>query len=178
MNQNLKVTHYSNGDAIPNVTDNTAWSNLTTGAYCNYNNDPNYATTYGRLYNWYTVVDSRNLCPIGWHIPTDTEWTTLTTYLGGDSIAGGKLKEVGTTHWQSPNTAATNETGFTALPGGYHDSGGAFGGIEIDGYWWSTSENSPIIHWAWARYMYYELSFAYRDYDYEPDGISVRCLKD
>jgi uncharacterized protein (TIGR02145 family) len=118
MVENLKTTKYRNGDPIPNVTGN-AWAALTTGAYCWYNNDAaTYKATYGALYNWYAVADSRNIAPTGWHVPTDAEWTTLTTFLGGESVAGGKLKETGTNHWTSPNTGATNETGFTALPGG------------------------------------------------------------
>jgi len=176
MKQNLNVTHYRNGDAIPNVTDNNTWANLATGAYCNYNNDSSYTATYGRYYNWYTVVDSRNLCPTGWHVPGDAEWTTLTDYLGGVSIAGGKLKEAGLTHWISPNTAATNETGFTALPGGYRDNNGTYVNIGYFGYWWSYTESNTSN--AWSRNMGYVHSYAYRDYDNETYGFSVRCLKD
>ena len=97
--ENLKVTRYRNGDQIPNVSDNKQWCNLTTGAYCNYNNDANNVTTYGRLYNWYAVHDIRNIAPKGWHVATDVEWKILTDYLGGETIAGGKLKETGTTLW-------------------------------------------------------------------------------
>ena len=140
MAENLKTTKYRNGDAIPNVTDNTTWSALITGALCNYNNDANNMTTYGRLYNWYAVSDSRNIAPVGWHVPTDVELTTLTDYLGGLSIAGNKLKEPGTTHWASPNTGAVNETGFTALPGGYRVSSGSFSNLGNNGYWWSSTE--------------------------------------
>lgn len=118
MMENLKVTHYRNGDPIPHVTDGVTWGNLTSGAYCNYNNDEGNVATYGRLYNWYAVDDSRNIAPAGWHVPSDAEWQTLVDYLGGDAVAGGKMKEAGTTHWASPNTGATNESGFTALPGG------------------------------------------------------------
>ena len=115
MVENLKTTKYRNGDGIQNVTDSIAWWNLTSGAYCIYRNDVNNLATYGRLYNWYAVIDSRKLTPAGWHIPTDAEWTTLTDYLG--STCGDKLKEKGPNHWGGDNTA-TNETGFTALPGG------------------------------------------------------------
>jgi len=178
MKQNLNVTHYRNGDAIPNVIDNTAWSNITTGAYCNYENDANVAIYYGRLYNWYSVVDSRNLCPTGWHVPSDAEWTILTDYLGGANIAGSKLKETGTLHWNSPNTGATNQSGFTALPGGYRENEGTFYDVKIVGSWWSSTESS--VSNAWFRNMY--------SFDYFPDidrhdyfkqrGFSVRCLKD
>jgi uncharacterized protein (TIGR02145 family) len=119
MADNLRTTKYRNGDAIPEVTDSSAWINLITGAYCNYNNTRNNDTivSYGRFYNLYAVTDNRNICPTGWHVSTDAEWTTLTDYLGGASVAGDKLKEKGTTHWESPNAGATNEIGFTALPG-------------------------------------------------------------
>jgi len=175
MAENLATTKYSNGDSIPNVTDNTQWSNLTTGAYCDYNNTPSNSTIYGKLYNWY-AVNTGNLCPAGWHVPTDAEWTTLTTYLGGESVAGGKLKEAGYTHWQSPNTGATNETGFTALPGGNRDLNGTFYFIGGYGYWWSSTENGTYN--AWYRNMDYISSNVNRAVDYKPNGFSVRCLRD
>ena len=118
MAENLKVTHYRNGEEIPNITDNTEWANLTSGAYCDYDNNPNNVATYGRLYNWYSIEDSRDLAPDGWHVPSRDEWQTMIEYLGGDGIAGGKLKESGTEHWLSPNEGATNESGFSALPSG------------------------------------------------------------
>ncbi|MBI5010148.1 MAG: fibrobacter succinogenes major paralogous domain-containing protein, partial [Bacteroidia bacterium] len=118
MKENLKTTKLNDGIALPNVIDNAAWAALTTTGYCWYNNDATtYKSTYGALYNWY-AVNTGKLCPIGWHVPSDDEWTLLTTFRGGYSVAGGKLKETGTLHWTSPNTGATNETGFTALPGG------------------------------------------------------------
>jgi uncharacterized protein (TIGR02145 family) len=121
MAENLETTKYNDGNNIPNISDNVAWSNLTTPGYCWYNNDDStYKNLYGALYNWYTVNRGK-LCPIGWHVPTDAEWTTLTTYLGGESVAGGRLKETGTMHWVSPNVGAINETGFTALPGSCRD---------------------------------------------------------
>ena len=174
MKKNLNVTHYRNGDIIPNVTDNT-WGTLTTGAYCDYNNTPSNSTTYGRLYNWYTVVDTRNLCPTGWHIPSDSEWTILTTYLGGDSIARGKLKEAGLSHWHRPNTGATNVTDFTALPAGYRDTKGAFSSIDYYGSWWSSTE-CDNAH-AWSRSMFYDYSYTFNISD-KQGGISVRCIKD
>ena len=117
MAKNLDVTTYRNGDVISQVTDPTAWNALTTGAWCYYNNDPANGTIYGKLYNWYAVNDPRGLAPTGWHIPTEGELIALSDCLGGQEVAGGKLKETGTAHWLSPNIA-TNETGFTALPGG------------------------------------------------------------
>ena len=175
MKQNLKAIHYSNGVPIPNFTDNTTWSGLTYGAYCNYNNDTNNANIYGRLYNWYAVTDSRNVCPTGWHVPSDAEWTTLTNNYGGDGIAGGKLKETGTIHWWSPNSFATNESGFSALPGGYRYSIGIYYYINSNGAWWTTTPNSTTA--AWYRYMYYNYSSVDRTFNSKVNGYAVRCLK-
>jgi len=175
MAENLKVTKYNDGIAIPNVTDNTAWSELTTGALCDYDNTPSNSETYGKLYNWH-AVNTGKLCPTGWHVPSDAEWTELTDYLGGTSDAGGKLKETGTTHWNSPNTSTTNETGFTALPGGYRHYGGAFNGIGGYGTWWSATEDDTND--AWTRLMYYTNSNVLRFSDNKELGLSVRCLRD
>lgn len=177
MKENLNTTKYRNGVDIPNVTDNSAWTTLTTGAYCNYNNDENYAIIYGRLYNWNAVADSRNLCPAGWHVPTDVEWTTLTTYLGGQSVAGGKLKEIGTTHWQNPNAGATNETGFTALPGGSRNGlDGSFNNVGYYCWFWSSSIYDT--HNEWIRFLTNEVSMVYREFYGYTNGFSVRCAKD
>ena len=176
LKQNLKVTHYRNGDPIPNITDDIQWQNLTTGAYCDYNNDANNSTTYGRLYNWHAVGESRNIAPTGWHVATDAEWTTLTDYLGGADVAGGKLKEAGFTHWQSPNTGATNETGFTALPCGYRNLDGAFLDIGNYGYWWDATEYDS--NYAWYRSMIYSLNYVYGYYVNKEFGFSVRCVRD
>jgi uncharacterized protein (TIGR02145 family) len=177
MAKNLDVDHYRNGDEIPQVTDSTEWLNLTTGAWCYYNNDSNNRTTYGKLYNWYAVNDPRGLAPKGWHIPSDVEWTTLSDYLGGESVAGSKLKEVETTHWQSPNTGATNETNFSALPGGRRYWGGTFFSIGDKGEWWSSSTVYDKT-WAWGRNLDYDNSYLYRDYCNKVGGFSVRCVKD
>lgn len=170
--ENLKVTHYRNGDPIPNITDATQWGQLTNGAYCWYNNDIANKAIYGALYNQYTISDVRGIAPTGCHIPTDVEWTTLITYSGGYSVAGGKLKETGTTHWQSPNTGATNEYGFTALPGGtrYND-GTLFLLIGQAGYWWSSTDMIDFD-------MYYQTTVAGPQPTSENFGYSVRCLKD
>ena len=155
MAENLKTTKYNDGTAIPNVTDNTTWSTTTSGAYCDYSNSSAYSNTYGRLYNWYAVASTnpKNVCPTGWHVPTDAQWTTLSTFLGGEGVAGGKLKETSTTHWLTPNTSATNETGFTALPGGYRNHSGTFGLIGNTGFWWSSTVGGTTF--AWYRYIYY-----------------------
>ena len=179
MIENLKVTRYNDGTAIPLVLDNTAWdfTNLTTDGYCWYNNDaPTYKNTYGALYNWYTV-NTGKLCPTGWHVPTDAEWTTLTTYLGGESVAGGKLKEAGTTHWFAPNSGTNNESGFTGLPGGTR-GGAGFPSFGYEGYWWSSSEGDAGPGGAWNRHLVYSGNHVYRENFYNRAGFSVRCLKD
>ena len=177
MKQNLKVTHYRNGDAIPNIKDSSIFVYLTTEAYCDYNNDPSNSTTYGRLYNFFAVADARNLCPTGWHVPSIAEWKTLITYLGGDSIAGGKLKEAGLTHWNSPNTGATNETGFTALPAGARDAYyGSYGGIGSSSTWWSSTKFTTTCGYYMS--VYYYCSNANTNGDVKQFGFSVRCIKD
>ena len=144
-------------------------------------------TTYGVLYNWPAAMAGsassaanpsgvQGVCPTGWHLPSDAEWTELTDYLGGVSVTGGKLKETGTTHWNSPNTDATNETGFTALPGGYRLYSGYFDNVGFNGYWWSATESDASS--AWYRSMDYSNSSVYRDYNYKELGFSVRCLRD
>jgi uncharacterized protein (TIGR02145 family) len=128
MSENLKTTRYRNGGQIPNVTDNTAWGNLSTGAWSYYNNDVSNDPIYGKLYNWYTTLGD-TLCPTGWGVPTDAEWTTLTTYLGGSDVAGSKMKTIGNGYWNDPNTGAINSSGFSVLPGGYRSNVGSFNGI-------------------------------------------------
>jgi uncharacterized protein (TIGR02145 family) len=176
MAENLKTTTYANGDPIPNVTDNTQWQNLTTGAWSHYNNDSQYENPYGKLYNWYTVADPRNVCPFGWHVPTDAEYTLLTDYLGGEPVAGGKMKSTGTQYWSSPNTDATNESGFSGLPGGYRNFYGPFAFIGDFGTWWSSSELDA--YYAWVRFFYHDNCCPYRDGSGKEVGSSVRCLKD
>jgi len=176
MVENLKTIKYNDGTPIPLVTDSTAWSNLTTPGYCWYNNDTANKNAYGALYNWFTV-NTGILAPTGWHVPTDAEWTTLTTYLGGESIAGGKLKETGLTHWRSPNAGATNESGFTALPGSHRDINGAFSAIGDDGYWWSVTEYGSTGK-VWYRNMNYNYAGVVRVSNNKINGHSVRCVKD
>jgi uncharacterized protein (TIGR02145 family) len=177
MAENLKTTKYNDGTAIPLVTDDKAWAALNTSAYCWYKNDATAnKNRYGALYNFFTVNENK-LCPRSWHVSYDADWITLTAYLKGDSVAGGKLKEMGVTHWQSPNTGATNESGFTALPGGYRLSyGGSFGYIGSNGYWWSPVKDSSSV----ASYRYigngstnvFSTSYSKRS------GYAVRCVKD
>jgi uncharacterized protein (TIGR02145 family) len=138
---NLDVVNYRNGDPIPQVTDQTTWNNLTTGAWCYYDNDPANGAIYGKLYNWYAVNDPRGLAPVGWHVPIGTEWTTLINFVGGTPVAGGALKETGTTHWNAPNTGATNSSGFTALGGGSRLS--SFSGLKTNGSFWTATSSGP-----------------------------------
>ncbi|MCX6830177.1 MAG: fibrobacter succinogenes major paralogous domain-containing protein [candidate division Zixibacteria bacterium] len=173
--ENLKVTHYRNGEAIPNVTYDATWSGLTTGAYCEYNNDINNVATYGRLYNWYAVSDSRNIAPAGCHVPSDAEWQTLVDYLGGGAVAGGKMKETGTTHWSSPNIGATNESGFSGLPGGYRYNYGYYDAVGNVALYCSSTENNSS---AWNRILSYSLAGVGRGSDNKRYGWSVRCVKD
>jgi uncharacterized protein (TIGR02145 family) len=177
MTKNLDVATYRNGDPIPKVTDATAWGALTTGAYCYYNNDSaTYAAIYGKLYNWYAVNDPRGLAPEGWHIPTDFDWTTLENCLGGASVAGGKMKTTGTTRWTTPNTGATNESGFAGLPGGYRNLIGSFSNVGNLGYWWSATES--LTTYAWARNLFYNDGTLNRSAIIKTSGSSVRCLRD
>jgi uncharacterized protein (TIGR02145 family) len=177
MAENLRTTKYNNGTAIPLVTDNKEWEDLTTGGYSNSQNTSNIENiaTYGRLYNWY-AINTGKLAPKGWHVPTDIELKTLTTFLGGGSYAGGKLKETGTLHWWSPNTGATNETGFTALPGGSRMINGIFTNIRTTCYLWSATECDTSN--AWVSEMTFHDSDVGRDIMSKKGGFSVRCVKD
>ena len=175
MAENLKTTKYNDGTSIPIVTDGTAWAALSTPGYCWYNNDEaTYKAIYGALYNWYTVGTGK-LCPTGWHVPSDAEWTTLTTYLGGEYVAGGKLKETGTTHWTNTNEWVTNEMGFTALPGGNRINGGAFSSVGLIGDWWSDTETGAYV---WYRLMFYSGINVGRSSSGKQIGSSVRCVRD
>ena len=190
MAENMEVTHYRNGDAVAFVSDNTAWSNLATGAYCNYGNNSGNVDTYGRLYNWYVINDSRNIAPAGWHVPTDEDWKILEIYLGmsrseADGTGnlgyrgtdeGAKLKESGYVHWNSPNTGATNESEFTALPAGYRYSTGGFNHLGYFAFFWSST--SYNLERAWDRSVAYDHSEVYRNKDTKRSGYSIRLIKD
>ncbi len=177
MLKNLEVSTYRNGDPIQYVTDPAAWSTLNTGAWCWYNNDSaTYAATYGKLYNWYAVNDARGLAPAGWHVPIEAEWATLSTGFGGDVVAGGAMKETGSTHWTSPNTGATNSSGFTGLPGGIRSDVGQFGGVGNEGFWWNfhtSGEARP-----WNRGLLYDNAVSTNALVTNGWGFSVRCLRD
>jgi len=175
--ENLKVTHYRNGDTIPDGTGTGDISGETDPEYWfAYNDDLNNVSTYGRLYTWHTITDSRNVCPAGWHVPSDAECTTLETYLGDSSVTGGKMKETGTSHWNSPNTGATNESGFSGLPGGYRHNNGGFSNTGSHGLWWSSTEDDAA--YAWYRLLYHDGANLGRYFGFKKSGFSVRCLKD
>ena len=191
MAENLKVTHYPNGDLIPLVTDNTAWANLVDNnpddAMCYYNNNASgESSTYGALYTYAAAIGddwtrdntvNQGVCPDGWHLPTDAEWTTLTDYLGGESVAGGKMKEIGTTHWNSPNTGSDNSSGFSALPSGCrYSSDGSFNDLGRNGYWWSATEYNSVG--AYYRNLNYFSVPVYRGNYAKSNGFSVRCVRD
>jgi len=179
MKENLKVTHYNDGTQIPIITDNTEWSNLSTPAYCWYNNDE--ATNknlYGALYNWYTV-NTGNICPVGWHVPTNDDWTILTSYLGGENVAGGKIKSTRTVpelppSWNSPNNGATNESSFSALPAGKRYENGVYNYIGDNTYWWSSTSGSDLN--AGYRNLYYNEVYVFSGFNNKKSGYSIRCV--
>ena len=185
---NLDVDTYSDGTIIPQVTSYATWISLTTGAWCWFNNDPANGTKYGKLYNWYAVAGiydyasrmnpalRKQLAPTGYHIPTDAEWTTLTNSLGGASVANPKLREVGTCHWFTPNTGATDEVGFTALPGGIRLYDYQFINITGNAMFWTATEYDNVN--AWFRSLYVTNSFVQSSRDYKLNGRSVRVIKD
>jgi uncharacterized protein (TIGR02145 family) len=176
MQENLKVTKLNDGTEIPNVTDEDTWGNTNEPGFGWYDNyEATYGDTYGAMYNWYTV-NTGKLCPDGWHVPTDAEWTILTDFLGGEEIAGGKLKEAGTEHWDAPNTDATNVSGFTALPGGYRSNGGEYYSIKWQGRWWTSSIVDNM--YVWTRHMQSNIANVNRYAMNRNYGFSVRCLKD
>jgi uncharacterized protein (TIGR02145 family) len=175
MVENLKTTHYRNGDAIANITDNTAWGALTSGAWCDYSNLAANGNIYGHLYNWYAVNDSRKIAPVGWHLPSEQELIALTDFLGGESEAGAKLKKTGTSNWLSPNTAATNESGFTALPGGYRAANGSFNDLGAMFSVWSTTQSS--ISNAWGRLLISAGGQVLHENWTKNLGFSIRCIR-
>ncbi|MEI7830048.1 MAG: fibrobacter succinogenes major paralogous domain-containing protein [Prolixibacteraceae bacterium] len=179
MAENLKVTKYRNGIAIPNVTVSTTWASLTSGAWCDFGNNTTVGATYGHLYNYFTVIDSRQLCPVGYHIPSSAEWTTITDYLGGGKIAGAALKETGTSHWSSPNTS-TNSSGFTALAGSWRGGDAIFYyAPTLCGYYWSSTSYDLI----YSNFFHFEVDnnsgvVLADPYFSKQAGCSIRCLKD
>lgn len=189
MTENLKTSQYRDGTIIPNVTSNTQWTNLSSGAWAYYYNDESNHNSYGKLYNWFAVINNNGLCPDGWKVPDDDDWKQLERFLGmreaevyaravnrGESQnIGGLVKSKGTEYWQSPNRGATNESGFSGIPGGNRISGGNFNNISIHGFWWSSSEFNSSN--AWYRLLNYNISGISRGSLDKRYGLSVRCLK-
>lgn len=178
MAENLRTTKYQNGEDIPEVSDDDIWINLSIGAYCNYQNTKSVDSiaTYGRLYNFSAVADNRQIAPAGWHVPTHEEWIILETYLG-DSVAGIKLKETGNTHWKTYYYEGTNETGFTALGGGYRWLSG-FYHKKIEGGWWTATESDTLSNAAFHITLGYNYEFFGGCDCPKRDGYSIRCVKD
>jgi len=177
MASNLKTTRLNDGEAIQNVTADSAWSRLSTPAYCWYNNDISNKDTHGALYNWY-VIETGKLCPKGWHIPSDEEWESLINYLGGAEVAGGKLKETGTGFWVNPNTGASNESGFSGLASGNRYGYKISPFLQIGYYsdWWSSTLFRART--AWSRRLHFNSTIVSRNTRELRDGCSVRCVKD
>jgi uncharacterized protein (TIGR02145 family) len=184
MAENLNTSIYRNGDAIPTGLSNAEWENTINtqqGAWAYYNNDASYACPYGKLYNWYACVDARQLCPVGWHVPSDDEWTVLIDFLGGEGVAGGKMKTTGTIDaatglWLYPNTGATNNSGFSGAPGGLRYGSGVYDSFGYNGYWWSSSLAGTF--YAWFRFLNYGSDDVVPGNFLEHYGFSVRCLRD
>lgn len=176
MAENLKVTHYNDGSLISNVKSSIEWGNLTTGAWCDFENDVLYGETYGHLYNGYTVTNSKGLAPKGWHVPTDEDWAKLVEYLGSGDIAGARLKEKGYLHWIYPNSNATNDTGFNGIAGGSRRYSGEYDDLgEYANFYSSTEENSSNLYY---RALYFNAPLVNRrGYD-KNYGFSIRCIKD
>jgi uncharacterized protein (TIGR02145 family) len=200
MVENLKVTHYRNGDPIPVMTNDSMWGELTNAAYCDYNNYPPNSKIYGKLYNFYAVSSKRNLAPKGWHVPTEKEWETLEITLGmtkdtaskcfgfRGTTEGGQLKETDTIHWKGANIGATNSSGFTALPGGSRGSSGKFVNMGKIGYWWTSTDWKNSIYQpevpakmqigGFHREIYNSKSKIIKYIGCSIEGFSVRCVKD
>ena len=186
-NKNLSVGRYRNGDLIPQVTDSTQWAVLKTGAWCWYDNDSVKYWQYGKLYNWYAVNDPRGLAPIGWHVPSDEEWNKLVKCIypyantgcyncSQSSTVGGVMKEAGTSHWKTPNTGASNNSGITCLPGGYRSLAGEFINLGYNGLWWCSSESDADA--AWDRFLYYKSAEVIRQDHHKGVGQSVLFVRD
>ncbi len=180
MAENLKTTRYRDGTEIPNVVEDGAWKNLTSGAFTFYNNDTYYIGIYGRLYNWYAATDIHELCPAGWHVPSEADWQTLINTLGSE--AGKKMKEEGTLHWNTPNEG-TNQSGFTALPGGWRTGAGTWltnGQPSVGNYagFWSSTGSNQSVRTAYDVSLSYYETLVSEGYHNKTIGNSIRCIKD
>jgi uncharacterized protein (TIGR02145 family) len=178
MAENLRTSTFRNGQAIPNVQDASQWSVLADydAAWAHYGNNSGYECPQGKLYNWYAVSDPRSVCPAGWHVPSDAEWTALGNHLGGASVAGNKMKSTGTQYWGFPNSGSTNASGFSGLPGGLRYFDGAFYSFGDNGSWWTSTEADPDF--AWYRSLNNGLADLYQGSWSKRFGYSVRCVRD
>ena len=188
--ENLNVAHYNDGTVIPQVTDPTEWATLTTGAWCYFDNNAANGAIYGKLYNWYAVAGihdtisstpNKVLAPTGFHVPTDAEWTTLTTFLGGLQVAGGEMKEMGTNHWETPNTGATNNSNFTGLGDGFRMDFGFFTGMGLYANWWSSTETLQVTAnqlYPWIRHLDHDNIAVTQSQASKKSGYSVRLISD
>lgn len=182
MSENLKTTRLNDGTPIEMITEYGAWADLESPAYCWYNNDSLNGEPYGALYNWY-VVETERICPEGWHVPTDEEWNEMVGHLIDLNNIGGALKESGTSYWRSPNTGATNASGFTALPGGYRSFNGTFNLLRASGYWWSATQASwyHVSDQVPARVIFrsvqHDNNTLIRHISEKTNGFSIRCVK-
>ncbi|HVN57756.1 MAG TPA: fibrobacter succinogenes major paralogous domain-containing protein [Bacteroidales bacterium] len=172
MAENLRTTRYNDGETVDYIPVSGVWADSSFAGYCWYNGD---SVMYGGLYNW-AAVSTGKLCPVGWHVPSDDEWTTLTEYLGGDTLSTGKLMETGIVHWYSTKSYVTNESGFTALPGGYRSFKGTYASIQKASYWWTSTEASTLD--ADSRNIYYSFQIINNSNSSKKSGFSVRCIKD
>ncbi len=177
MKENLKVTHYRNGDPIPTGLSISAWGSTASGAYTYYNDDPGNNAVYGKLYNWFAAADSRNIAPVGWHVPSADERSILYNTVGGLDVGGGELKEAGLTHWDDPNSGATNNSGFTALPGGIRRPTGEYWFMGFSGYWWTTTDYAGYNDVEFLG-LFANSAEADQISDVKENGLSIRCVKD
>jgi uncharacterized protein (TIGR02145 family) len=178
MQENLRTSTYRNGDSILHAPNNADWGGLQKGAWCMVENSNSQCEIYGKLYNHYAVSDPRGICPKGWKVPSLEDFNVLAQFLGGEAVAGGKLKDVGTTCWQTPNLGATNESGFSGLPGGQRSAVGKFGNIGNIGTWWTNTKNQNNTAWSISLFAYTGGNALYIYYNEFRNGLSVRCIKD
>jgi uncharacterized protein (TIGR02145 family) len=180
MQENLRVTHFRNGDPIPNLSDSAAWVDTEQAAFCNYNNDTGYVRVYGRLYNWYAASDARNICPVGWRVPHDSDYRTLDYHYGGATVSGAALKEQGLLHWKEPNAGATNESKFSALPGGHRGETAIFERMGYYAFFWNVNKYQQYndTNYAHECSLNYSLSYFNQDWGCKNRGMSIRCIKE
>jgi uncharacterized protein (TIGR02145 family) len=180
MAKNLKTSKFADASIIPNITSDSAWSDLNSPSWCNFQNNASMDSVYGKIYNWFAVIDDHNLCPLGWHVPTDSDWTTLINFLGGYTVAGGKMKSLnGWNNSQGQSGNGTNESGFSGLPGGYRNgNAGGFLGIGNYGGWWSSTEVSISNLNSYYVYITNSSTEIPMSIGSKPNGFSVRCIKD